>query len=148
MNRAIKYRVYPTEEQIIMFIKTFGCCRKVWNLMLSDKINYYEENGKILQTTPAKYKKDFVFLKEVDSLALANVQLNLQAAYKACFDKKRKKKNGFPKFKSKKTSKKSYTTNNQNGTVAIIDNSFIKLPKVGKVNILIFIIFFFLNKIG
>ena len=41
-NKAIKYRLYPTEEQAIMFSKTFGCCRKVYNLMLSDKIASYE----------------------------------------------------------------------------------------------------------
>lgn len=83
------------------------------------------------------YKKDYPFLKEVDSLALANVQLNLQGAMKNCFDKTRRKRNGFPKFKSAKHSRKSYTTNNQNGTVAIIDNKCIKLPKIGKVKAVI-----------
>ena len=126
MNKAIKYRVYPTIEQEIMFIKTFGCCRKVWNLMLSDKIAYYQEHQKTLQTTPAQYKDEYSYLKEVDSLALANVQLNLQSSYKAFFDKKRKKHNGFPKFKSRKHARKSYTTNNQRGTIAIIDNKYIK----------------------
>ena len=137
MNKAIKYRVYPSDEQAVMFVKTFGCCRKVWNLMLSDKIAYYKSTGKILLTTPAQYKKDYTFLKEVDSLALANVQMNLQSSYKAFFDKKRKKRNGFPKFKSAKHSRKSYTTNNQKGTVAIIDDKYIKLPKIGKVKAVI-----------
>ena len=137
MNKAIKYRVYPSDEQAVMFVKTFGCCRKVWNLMLSDKIAYYKSTGKILLTTPAQYKKDYTFLKEVDSLVLANVQMNLQSSYKAFFDKKRKKRNGFPKFKSAKHSRKSYTTNNQKGTVAIIDDKYIKLPKIGKVKAVI-----------
>ena len=137
MNKAIKYRVYPSDEQAVMFVKTFGCCRKVWNLMISDKIAYYKSTGKILLTTPAQYKKDYTFLKEVDSLALANVQMNLQSSYKAFFDKKRKKRNGFPKFKSAKHSRKSYTTNNQKGTIAIIDNKYIKLPKIGKVKAVI-----------
>jgi transposase len=35
--------------------------------------------------TPAKYKKEFPFLKEIDSLALANAQLNLDKAYKNFF---------------------------------------------------------------
>ncbi|WP_027431638.1 RNA-guided endonuclease InsQ/TnpB family protein [Lachnospira multipara] len=137
VNRAIKYRAYPTTEQEVIFAKTFGCCRKVWNLMLSDKITYYRTTGESLQTTPAMYKKDYVFLKEVDSLALANVQMNLQKAYKNCFDKKRKKRNGFPKFKSRKHTRKSYTTNNQKGTVAIVDNKYIKLPKIGLVKAVI-----------
>ena len=136
-NRAIKYRVYPTTEQSVMFAKTFGCCRKVYNLMLSDKIEGYKATGKFPTVTPAKYKKDYLYLKEVDSLALANVQLNLQSAFKNRFSKSRKKNNGFPKFKSAKHSRKSYTTNNQKGTVAIIDNQYIKLPKIGKVKAVI-----------
>ena len=136
-NRAIKYRVYPTTEQSVMFAKTFGCCRKVYNLMLSDKIEGYKATGKFPTVTPAKYKKDYLYLKEIDSLALANVQLNLQSAFKNHFSKSRKKNNGFPKFKSAKHSRKSYTTNNQKGTVAIIDNQYIKLPKIGKVKAVI-----------
>ena len=136
-NKAVKYRIYPTTEQSIMFSKTFGCCRKVYNLMLSDKIESYKATGKFAPVTPAKYKKDYPYLKEVDSLALANKQMDLQEAFRNCFSKSRKKKNGFPKFKSAKHSRKSYTTNNQNGTVAIIDNRYIKLPKVGKVKAVI-----------
>ena len=132
MNTAIKYRLYPTTEQCIMFAKTFGCCRKVYNLMLNDKIKSYQSTGKFATVTPAKYKKEYPFLKEVDSLALANAQMNLQSAFRNCFDKSRKKRNNFPKFKSSKHSRKAYTTNNQNGTVAIVDKG-IKLPKIGKV---------------
>ena len=132
-NRAIKYRVYPTTEQSIMFARTFGCCRKVYNLMLSDKIEGYKVTGKFPTVTPAKYKNDYPYLREVDSLALANKQMDLQAAFRNTFSKFRKKKNGFPKFKSAKHSRKSYTTNNQHGTVAIIDNKYIRLPKIGKV---------------
>ena len=132
-NKAIKYRIYPTTEQRVMFTKTFGCCRKVYNLMLADKIEGYKATGKFPTVTPAKYKEDYPYLKEVDSLALANKQMYLQAAFRNRFNKKRKKKSGFPKFKSAKHSRKSYTTNNQNGTVAIINNKYIKLPKIGKV---------------
>ena len=135
-NKAIKYRLYPTTEQSIMFAKTFGCCRKVYNLMLSDKIESYKSTGKFASVTPARYKKDYPFLKEVDSLALANVQLNLQGAFKNRFAKSRKKKGGFPKFKSAKHSRRSYTTNNQHGTIALADKS-IKLPKIGYVKAVI-----------
>lgn len=137
MNKAIKYRVYPTTEQSVMFAKTFGCCRKVYNLMLSDKIEGYKLTGKFPTVTPAKYKNDYPYLREVDSLALANKQMDLQEAFRNTFSQSRKKKNGFPKFKSAKHSRKSYTTNNQKGTVAIIDNKYIKLPKIGKVKAVI-----------
>jgi putative transposase len=136
-NKAIKNRVYPTTEQSIMFAKTFGCCRKVYNLMLSDKIDGYKATGKFPTVTPAKYKDDYPYLREVDSLALANKQMDLQEAFRNTFSKSCKKKNGFPKFKSAKHSRKSYTTNNQKGTVAIIDNKYIKLPKIGKVKAVI-----------
>lgn len=136
-NRAIKYRAYPTTKQSVMFAKTFGCCRKVYNLMLSDKIEGYKATGKFPTVTPAKYKNDYPYLREVDSLALANKQMDLQKAFRNTFSKSRKKKNGFPKFKSAKHSRKSYTTNNQKGTVAIIDNKCIKLPKIGKVKAVI-----------
>ena len=135
-NRAIKYRAYPTTEQSIKFAKTFGCCRKVYNLMLSDKIESYKSTGKFTAVTPAKYKKDYPYLKEVDSLALANKQLDLQEAFRNCFSKSRKKNNRFPKFKSAKHSRKSYTTNNQHGTVAVTDDS-INLPKIGYVKAVI-----------
>lgn len=130
MNKAYKYRLYPTTEQTVFFAKTFGCCRKVYNLMLSAKIKSYEKTKSFGKQTPAMYKTEYPFLKEVDSLALANVQLNLQSAIKNCFDKTRKARNGFPKFKSAKYSRKSYTTNNQKGTVTIVSNG-IKLPKIG-----------------
>ena len=137
MNRAYKYRIYPTTEQCVLFAKTFGCCRKVYNLMLSDKIEGYKATGKFPAVTPAKYKKDYPYLKEVDSLALPNKQLDLQAAFRNCFSKSRKKNTGFPKFKSAKRSRRSYATNNQKGTIAIMDGGFIKLPKAGKVKAVI-----------
>lgn len=129
--KAYKFRIYPNKEQEIFFAKTFGCVRKVYNLMLNDRIEGYKEYkesaNKQKYPTPAKYKSEFPFLKEVDSLALANAQMNLDKAYKNFF---RDKSIGFPKFKSKKNPVQSYTTNNQKGTVSIIDNKYLKLPKL------------------
>lgn len=127
MNKSFKYRLYPNKEQQEMFAKTFGCVRFIYNKMLSDKIEYYKETKQRLNNTPAQYKKEFEWLKEVDSLALANAQMNLQSAYNNFF---RDPKVGFPKFKSKKKSKNTYTTNNQKGTISLLHNK-IKLPKVG-----------------
>ncbi len=136
-NKAIKYRIYPTTKQKMMFAKTFGCCRKVYNRMLSDKIVCYKTTKSFGKQTPAMYKKEYPFLKEVDSLALANVQRNLESAFQNCFSKLRKKNNGFPQYKSAKHSRKSYTTNNQKGTVAIIEGKYIKLPKICKIKAVI-----------
>lgn len=128
-NKAYKFRLYPDKKQEILFAKTFGCVRFIYNEMLSDKIEYYKETKQKLNNTPAQYKKEFEWLKEVDSLALANAQMNLQTAYNNFF---RNPKVGFPKFKSKKRNKNSYTTNNQNGTVSIVHNK-LRLPKIGLV---------------
>ncbi|MFQ7597074.1 zinc ribbon domain-containing protein [uncultured Clostridium sp.] len=106
MLKAYKYRLYPNLEQREYLVKTFGCTRFIYNKMLADKIEYYKETGEMLKNTPAQYKKEFEWLKEVDSLALANAQQNLEKAYKNFF---RDKSIGFPKFKSKKTNYYSYT---------------------------------------
>ena len=131
MNKAYKFRIYPNAEQQIILTKTFGCVRFIYNQMLSDKINHYEETKQKLNNTPAQYKSKFPWLKEVDSLALANAQMNLQTAYNSFF---RNTKIGFPKFKSKKSNRRSYTTNCVNGNISI-DNGFLKLPKVGLVKL-------------
>ena len=126
MNIAYRFRIYPTEEQKILLGKTFGCCRFLYNQMLNDKIQEYKKTKKMLKNTPAMYKKEYPFLKEVDSLALANVQLHLEKAYKNFF---RDPKVGFPRFKSKHHSKNSYTTNVVNGNILVEDNR-IRLPKL------------------
>ena len=131
-NMAFKFRLYPTKEQEVLIQKTFGCCRFIYNKMLGDKISHYEKTKENYKCTPAMYKQEFQWLKEVDSLALANVQMDLQEAYSNFF---RDKKVGFPKFKSKKKSRKSYTTNNQKGTISIIDKNHIKLPKLKSVKV-------------
>lgn len=127
---AYKYRLYPNKEQQEYFAKCFGCVRFIYNRMLSDKIDYYKDTKQKLNNTPAQYKKEFEWLKEVDSLALANAQINLQSAYNNFF---KRPEVGFPKFKSKKNHF-SYTTNNQGGNIYVSDR-YIKLPKIGLVKV-------------
>ena len=130
-QRAYKIRLYPDREQADLFQKTFGCCRFLYNHMLADKTEMYEKTGKMKRLTPAGYKKDHPWLKEVDSLALANVQLHLESAYKKYFSQE---KAGHPKFKSKHRSRKSYTTNVVNGNIRI-EGGKLRLPKAGYVKI-------------
>ena len=132
MNKAYRYRLYPTIEQKIMFAKTFGCARFIYNKMLGDRLDYYKETGERLNNTPAQYKKEFPWLKEVDSLALANAQINLNKAYNNFWSNR--KHFGKPRFKSKKTGHASYSTNNQHGSVRIEGNK-VKLPKIGWVKL-------------
>ena len=131
INRAVKIRIYPNKEQITQIEKTIGCSRFLYNRMLADKIRHYQEEKKMLKNTPAGYKKEYPWLKEVDSLALANVQLNLEGAFRKFF---REPGVGFPHYKSKKHSRKSYTTNMVNGNICLQDR-FLKLPKMQPVKI-------------
>lgn len=86
MLKTYKYRIYPNNEQKQYFAKCFGCTRFIYNKMLADRIKFEENKDldikNIKYPTPAQYKKEFEWLKEVDSLALANAQMNLDKAYK------------------------------------------------------------------
>lgn len=131
MNKAYKFRAMPNTEQQELFTKTVGCTRFVYNRILADKIAYYKETGKMLHNTPAQYKDEFPFLREVDSMALCNAQIQVQTAYKNFF---RDKSFGFPKFRSKKSSRRAYTTNRIKGNIAVVGNC-LKLPKMGLVRV-------------
>lgn len=140
MLKAFKFRLYPTKAQTTKINQNIGCARLVYNLMLDAKIKHYEATKKTLHITPASFKADKIFLKEVDSLALANAQLNLEQAYRNFF--KNPEHFGFPKFKSKKHSRLSYKTNNQkmkskdSKCTIFFDGNRLKLPKVGYVKII------------
>lgn len=132
INRRYNYRIYPTKEQENFINQNIGACRFLYNKMLADKKNYYEKEKKNLQVTPATYKAEFPWLKDMDSYALCNEQMNLQTAFTNFF---RSPKVGFPKFKSKKIDKSSYTTSNVNGVIKILDDKHIKLPKIKSLRI-------------
>lgn len=136
MNKSYEFRIYPTPEQEILINKTIGCSRFIYNHLLEDCQNQYKELGKFKMKTPAFFKKEFEFLKEVDSLALSNAQMNLQTAYTNFFRnlKNKKKKVGAPKFHSKKNNKQSYKTNNVSNSIRI-EKGMLKLPKLGYVKI-------------
>ena len=126
INRAVKIRIYPNAEQRVQIEKIIDCSRFIYNCMLADKIEHYKKEKKMLRNTPASYKKEYPWLKEVDSLALANVQLHLESAFHKFF---REPSAGFPRFKSKKSSRKSYTTNVVNGNI-FLEGKYLKLPKM------------------
>ena len=132
-NKAFKFRLYPSVLQEQLIIKTFGCCRFIYNKMLADRKSHYEQFHEALKNTPAQYKGEYQFLKEVDSLALANEQMHLNTAFQNFF--RTKGKVGYPKFKSKKCPKQTFTTNCVNGSIRVTDNKHIRLPKLGDIRI-------------
>lgn len=127
---AYRFCGKPTEEQAHTMNRFIGSCRFLWNRMLAEKKAYYEETGATLSKTPASYKKEpgLEWLQEVDSLALANVQLRVESAYRRFF----KSEAGYPRFKKKGLCSDSYTTNLASkgaGNIALSGNQ-LKLPKV------------------
>lgn len=132
-NIAYKYRIHPTKEQESLMRRTFGCCRKIWNLMLADALASQKSGGGVWFPGPAAYKKSFPYLKEVDSLALASEWANLKQAFKR--SREVRGMNG-PRFKSRKHDRSSYTTH-QVGNNLRLEGSFLRLPKIGLVRVLL-----------
>lgn len=128
MLRAYKYRIYPTDEQKVLFAKTFGCCRFVYNWALNLKIEAYKQDKKYVTYKEVQdrmvneLKKGNQWLTEVNSQALLNSIRNLDTAYKNFFRDTHAV--GFPKFKSRK-SKQSFQCPQHcnvdfvNGTISI-----------------------------
>ena len=128
MNKSFKVRIYPTKEQQISLEKTFGANRFVYNYFLNLKSKLYEFYRINLSfasscKTLTELKKHKTWLKQVDSVSLQQTLRDLDSAYQNFFSGKSK----YPKFKLK-DDKNSYRTNS---TTLRIDNSFIKIPKVG-----------------
>ena len=133
MLKSYKLRLYPNQEQKLLLQKTFGCVRFVYNQCLSYKIDKYKnENTSLSKNDVNSYKnhvlkEQYPWLREVDKFALDNVVINLDSAYQKFF----KEHGGFPKFKSKKVSRKSYKTNYTNNNIQIdLESRKIKLPKL------------------
>ena len=134
IRKAYKYRIYPNTEQKIFFAKCFGCVRFFYNKSLSDMNDIYKATGKYKNITPASYKSDYPFLKEVDAFALCNAQLNRNIAFKDFMKQRYKNNKDKPNFKSKRNDQ-SYTTNNQ-GSVKISSNHrYISIPKCSRIRI-------------
>ena len=133
MLKSFKYRLYPNKEQEIQIQKTFGCCRFVYNQTLAYRKELYETEKKSMSKIDCNnfvnrnLKKEYEWLKEVDKFALTNSVYNMDSAYQKFF----KEHAGYPKFKSKKNNRRSYSTNSTNNNIEVdFDNNKIKLPKL------------------
>lgn len=133
MLKAYKYRICPNKQQEELIQKTFGCVRFVYNQTLAYRKSRYEELKESMNKTSCNnyvnqiLKKEYEWLKEVDKFALTNSVYNMDSAYQKFF----KEHAGYPRFKSKKNHRKSYTTNYTNDNIEVsFDENKVKLPKL------------------
>ena len=141
MNKAYVYRLYPNKQQETLIQRTFGCCRFIYNHLLEGRITAYKEYGESRSFSQQSamlppLKKEYPWLKEVDSTALVVAVKNLDIACQKFFDNVKKgEKPGFPRFKSKKNNRKSCQTKNPNGKAIQFHGTKIKFLKPGLVKI-------------
>lgn len=129
MNKAFKYRIYPTNAQISLISQNFGNARFIYNYFLDLKQKTYEESKESISLTKTqsmmtklKQETDYSWLNLSDSMSLQESLKDLDKAYRNFF-----KGSGFPNFK-KKTHNQSYRTRNQSNGIRILDNNHINLP--------------------
>ena len=131
---TIKVPLYPTPEQEALFQKTFGCCRYIWNRMLADHEEFYYATDKHFIPTPAKYKKEVPFLREVDNQALIQEHNKLSQAFRNFF--RNPAAFGYPRFKRKKDGRDRFTACNhvmgESATICITQNA-VRMTKAGLV---------------
>ena len=134
MEKAYKFRFYPTKTQITKLNCTFGCVRYVYNHFLGLKQELYNKEKKSMSYNQCSkaltvLKQEKEWLKDVDKFSLQNSLKDLDKAYKNFFSG-----SGYPKFKSKKDNRKSYRTNYTNNNIEFLDK-WIKVPKLGRLKI-------------
>ena len=129
---TIKVRLYPDAAQAELFEKTFGCCRYIWNRMLADQQRFYLETDRHFIPTPAKYKTEAPFLKEVDNQALIQEHNKLSQAFRVFF--KNPETFGYPRFKRKKDDRDTFTACNhvfESGPTIYTTRDGIRMTKAG-----------------
>ena len=121
---ALKIRIYPNKNQMILLNKNFGCVRYMYNRLLS----LYKEKGKVVSYKEV-YNDENAWLLDADTSSYSNTQINLKKAIKSHFSNP--KHFGDPQYKSKHNKNQSYTTSVTNNNSRVIDNKHIRIPKIG-----------------
>ena len=131
-HTVIRFRLHPSAEQAELIEKTFGCCRWLWNQMLSDVQEFYAAADEHYIPTPARYKKSAPFLKEVDSQPLCTVHQNLHKAFLDFF--RAPGRYHYPQFKTKKARRDRFTVycrQYRTGPSIYLTDKGIQMPKLG-----------------
>jgi putative transposase len=145
VEKRYAFRLYPNRAQEIQIQKNFGCVRFIYNYFLARRIEKYEAGEGLYglfetcADLPAlKRTEGYEWLQEADSASLTYALCDLDNAYKAFFrNVKEGGAPGFPKFKRKKSSRRSYRCKNRAGrqpghrqSIEVEPNR-VKLPKLG-----------------
>lgn len=133
MIRSYKIRLIPTVEQEQLMWKHIGCCRFVWNWMLDHQIKLHEQGEKHLSAfsmmnllSPLKNDGEHNWLYDVSNASLQTVCKDLASAYDGFF----KKRSGFPKFKSRKRSKRAFPLRCD---AIYFKNGMVRITKIGSI---------------
>lgn len=140
MEHSYKFRLYPSKEQENLILRTFGCCRFVFNHYLTLRKDTYEQTGETLNyyacakdMTGLKQQEETLWLKEVDATALQSSLRDLDDAYQHFFRRVKKcEKPGYPKFKSRHHHRQSYKSKCVGSNIKVLEGA-VQLPKLGKV---------------
>lgn len=138
MEYSYKFRLYPTVEQQEQMSRNFGCCRYVFNHFLAQRQEQYKETGKAptrfqQDKSLTELKREMPWLRDADSTSLQAEIQNLDVAFQNFFRRvKQGQKPGYPKFKSKHHSKKSYKSKCAKANIKVLDKA-VQLPKLGLV---------------
>ncbi len=138
MEYSYKFRIYPTENQKQQILQFFGCCRFVYNYYLAKRKEAYTKSGKTLNyfdcaRDMTQLKKSLLWLRDADSTALQSSLRDLDWAFQNFFRRiKRGQKPGYPRFKSKRSYRKSYKSKTMGTNIKVLDKA-VQLPKLGLV---------------
>ncbi len=134
--KSFKFKLKPNKKQEILISKNIGCCRFLYNQMLAERRDKYENKDKTKCKTEKQYKEEFEFLKEADATSLQQTRIDLEQAYKNFFRKIKLQQKVSLRFKSRKNPKQSFRIvndiSNSRSTKRIrVKNNYIKIPKIG-----------------
>ena len=135
--KAFKFKLKPNKKQEILISKNIGCCRFIYNQMLAERRDKYENKDKSKCKTEKQYKEEFDFLKEAESSSLQQTRIDLEQSYKNFFRKIKLHQKVSFRFKSRKNPKQSFRivsnnsySNRYSKKIRIKDN-YIRIPKIG-----------------
>ena len=150
IQKALKVRLYPDENQYNFFMQCFGSYRFVYNYHKTEKDNFYNQNIKdkslskqeinqIYKSFKPKSQKElqneFEWMKCIPAITVTSAIRNCDNTYiqfnKSLSGKRKGEKLRFPKFKSKHDNRQSFPVYMISKNCLDWENRKITIPKLG-----------------